>query len=284
MTEPSNSWAELRLLRFHWFRPAALLDNDHPDTRAVLEAHAQELRRYGDWPWRNERYICASRAGQWIATRPLDAPQLFDAFAQPNASDETIVKLCQTYGMLTTHGLNPVVRSSRFPTPYINDKYVIDSASSWRMSMTTLSIAVKLHEYANHQITSLELKNFLAEYADGAIREFIFNTLQITALREFSIQEAQTLTYHLIDREHTINVHIKAELNEESGQLGWSIVPQDLESAIWTLFIQSVTGQGKIKRCEHCAKIYAHASHKDRMYCSGACKQRASRQRRRQQA
>jgi len=284
MAKTSESPVELRLLKFQWFRPAALLDSNLLETKFVIADHVEHLSQEGRWIQPEERYLCAPRHARWIETRPLDDPYLINAFAQPRASENVISKLCQTYGMLFTHGLNPVVRYGHRPDIHTNETHVIDTVSAWRSSMTTLAIAIKLHEYVNYQITSIELRNYLDDYLQPSQREQIKMKLQINSLREFSIFEAQLLLSMFVRIGSNMDVQIRADSHKTSGRLEWSLVPQTLESAIWTLFLQSIAGQGKVKRCQHCAKIYTHALHQDCMYCSGACKQRASRKRRRQQA
>lgn len=93
-----------------------------------------------------------------------------------------------------------------------------------------------------------------------------------------------------------VNWHLSAparattlKLSSIAGVPSLRLVPRSLEAFLWVQFAQEIAGVRAYRKCEACPKWFAVTEHtrrtrRDRIYCSDACKTRAYRARKQEEA
>lgn len=211
---------------------------------------------------------------------PLAEPDLYLRFAELDSTPEAFLGFADSYGFL----LGETFATTQFSR--------IEPLTHWKSEQDNLKRTVRAWEIvSNEDLEALE--QYLHVGEDGRIfyqDQLGFDSLSKDDFR-LSGTEGDELGRHLrslaIIVRRWVNARLKSEVapqlaRSESGGSNRStlvLAPQSLAGALWLELAHDMTGSKPLKRCSVCGRWYQPARPSKGLYCSGACRQKAYRDR-----
>ena len=255
------------------FKPEYLEICDEPH-HAVAD---EEIPRRGQWAYPSEN------APSWVDKFLKINNYRFGVFSESLVGQDFFIPRSDTFSQIEPLKKNSAAflefaecwdstqNVTRFVNNYgvLNDKLPIRPLDEYSLSVSRiLNSALKMHTAVRLWEKGIEKSDFEDLYS-------YFNTTIFTDKKDGSDWAKSDPSMS--------EVYVKLRRNQDRMGLPYiSIVPEDLESALWFQFAQAVSGTQEFIKCVECPSWYEiapGAGRPEKKFCSDACRMRAYRKR-----
>ena len=233
----------------------------------------------GGYKWRRDKLIAVQhhqKEGFLDSRSPLCSPTLYDDFARLPPERDAILRFVNKHGPLYYSPEDPDEPDDTFKTWCRDIARMRFSVDLWKAIKSTNMTFLK---------ECIEWHNGLPRLRHAPIIQAGKTTRKLFKPRNYRVAALVCLEEFLIQIAYgsrPATLALRPKYDSDRDNLGFSFVPQTLIAGLWFQFVIAVSEGREVRYCERCGKgidISQRGRRKDTRFCSGQCRQRESRRR-----